>query len=134
MSGLEARGPARALDRPAQCCGLSLSTMSHHVDTLMPHRLTLFLRQRTLAEEQDLAANRREQGLRLELAGIADRGLVEMGQPDLDRPLALGLGFLRRLVALARPALGVHLPDKHVTLRAGDAGGGGGLHAHLPEP
>ena len=68
---------------------------------LTPHRLTLFLRQRTLAEEQDLAADRAEQGLRLELAGIADRRLVEPREPDLDRPLALGLGFLGRVVELA---------------------------------
>src|SRR6266702_2499460 len=107
--------------------------MPAHIDTLMPHRLAFFLRQWALAEEQDLAANRREKGLRLELAGIADLSLVEAGQPDLDRPLAFGLRFLRRLVELARHPLGVHFADQHVALRAHDARGGGRLHADLAE-
>src|SRR5688500_15629154 len=98
-----------------------------------PDGLGLGRRQRPLAERQDAAADGGEQGLRLELAGIADLRVVEARQPDLDRPFAFGLGFLGRLVELAGDALGVDLADQHVADRAWDARGGRGLHADLAE-
>src|SRR5215207_3263020 len=100
---------------------------------LAPDGLRFGRRQWSLAERQDPAANGGEQGLCLELAGIADLRVVEARQPDLDRPFAFGLGFLGRLVELAGNALGVDLADQHIADRARDARGGRRLHADLAE-
>ena len=64
---------------------------------------------------------------------IAERLSSKRASQILHRPLALGLGFLRRVVELAGDALGVDLADQHVALRARHAGGRGGLGADLAE-
>src|SRR5262245_65486700 len=105
--------------------------MAIAVDILLAHRLRFLLGHRALAEPQELAAHRADRRLGLQLGRIAHGRVVEAGEPDPDRPLALGLGFLGRVVEFARHALGGDVAYQHVALRARYAARCSALGAYL---
>src|SRR4051812_9302545 len=67
-----------------------------------------------LAEIERAAGDGAEEGARLELDGIAEGRVVHAREPQAHRPLALGLGLLRRVVELAGHALGVDVAHQQV--------------------